>query len=121
MVVAPIIRTSPAPQGRFQYVGPVQGAAFHLTGAQNGVNFVDKEHYIGIGRGFLEYGQQFFLKDPSILAPGHHGADRDFKDAKVPEARRNVTGGDQAGQSLDNGGFAHAGGPLVAGDCFFLF
>jgi hypothetical protein len=95
-------------QGGLQHVGGIHGA-FRRTGADDGVDLVDKEDDLPFGRGdLLQDGLETLLELTPVLRPGDEGADVQTDDPLVFEALRHIAVDDSLGQSLDDRRFADA-------------
>ena len=96
-------------QGRFEHIGGIHGA-FGGTGADQGVDLVDKEDDLaGPFFNFLENGLQAVLKLAPVLCSCDQGAEVQGNDLLAFQGGRDIAVDDPLGQPLDNGGFADPG------------
>ena len=98
-----------AGEHRLEHVGGVHGA-FGGAGAHEGVHLIDEEDDLALGFGdLLEHGLEPVLELAAVLGAGDQRADVQRHDPLVLEPFGHVAVDDALGQSLDQGGLAHAG------------
>ena len=98
-----------ARQRRLQHVGGVH-RAFGLAGADQGVQLVDEQDDLALGRGDLgEHGLQPLLELAAVLRAGDQRAEVERQQPLVLQALRHVAVDDAQRQALDDRGLADAG------------
>ncbi len=97
-----------AGEHRLEHVAGVH-RALGLAGADDGVDFVDEEDDLALGLGhLLEHGLEALLEFAAELGAGDQRAQVERHDALLLQAVGHVARHDAPGQTLDDGGLAHA-------------
>src|SRR5699024_6193474 len=90
-------------------VGGVHDAATGGAGADNGVDFVDKENGVVFFVEFREHRLEAFFEIAAIFRTGDQRTEIERVDDAVTENFRHITIDDLPGQTFGDGGFANAG------------
>jgi hypothetical protein len=107
--VAPIIRSSAAGEHRLDHVAGVH-RAFGAAGTNDGVQLVDEGDDLAVGVGdFGEHRLQAFFELAAVFRAGEHRADVERDQPLALQAFGDVTVGDAARKTFDDGGLAHTG------------
>ena len=95
-------------QGGLEHVGGIHGS-FRRSGADDGVDLVDKEDDLPFGGGdLLQNGLEALLELSAVLRAGDQGADIEADDPLVFQVFRHIAVDDPLGQSLDDRRLADA-------------
>ena len=104
-------------KGGFQDIGGVH-APFCVAGAHDGVDLVDEQNDVTQGFDLVQQPLHTPLHLASILGAGHQGSHVQLPNLLVEELIGGIPPGDPLGQSLHDGGLAHAGFADEAGIVF---
>ena len=107
-VVAPMVWISPRDRARLEHVRRVDGA-FGGPRSDQRVQLVQEEdHVLGLAN-FLHHRLEPLLELTAVLGAGHQGAKVELEEPLLGQDVRHLVPDDPLGQTLDDGGLAHAG------------